>query len=370
MSLEVEKLSHLDNIAKRMEEYRLAIMLDEKKKMKEELQEQMNAPKFWDDQEKSKVVVGKLKAIKAEVDAWENLNHEVQDCFEMIELSAGENDPSIEKEIDEEISRLQNKFDAYELTMLLSGPNDQGGGILEIHAGAGGTESCDWANMLLRMYLRYAERNGYKAEILDMSEGEEAGIKSVSVEIPGSYVYGYLKAEIGVHRLVRISPFDANKKRHTSFASVDVTPIYDDIPDIEINPADLKIDTYRASGAGGQHVNTTDSAVRITHVPTGVIVQCQNQRSQYKNKDKAMALLKQKLYSLEEEKRRKESQSSYENKTDNGWGSQIRSYVLHPYQMIKDHRTGYEVGNVEPVLDGALEGFIEAYLRQKANQTK
>ena len=370
MSLEVEKLSLLDGIAKRMTEYRQAIMLDAKKIKKEELQTQMNGERFWEDQEKSKLVVGQLKAIKAEVDAWESLDLEIKDCFEMIELSAGENDLSVEKEIDTEITRLKAKFDAYELTMLLSGPNDQGGCILDIHAGAGGTESCDWANMLLRMYLRYAERNGYKAEILDFSSGEEAGVKSVSVEIPGSYVYGYLKSEIGVHRLVRISPFDANKKRHTSFASIDITPIYEDIPNIEINPADLKIDTYRASGAGGQHVNTTDSAVRITHVPSGIITQCQNQRSQYKNKDKAMDVLKQKLYALEEEKRRKETQRSYEDKTDNGWGSQIRSYVLHPYQMIKDHRTSFEVGNIEPVLDGALDGFIEAYLRQKASQTK
>lgn len=370
MSLAVEKLSSLDYIAKRMAEYRQAIMLDEKKKNKEELQTQMNTENFWNDQENSKQVVSKLKMIKAEIDAWEKLNFEVQDCFEMIELSAGENDPAIEKDIDKEIDRLKNNFDSYELTMLLSGSNDQGSCILEIHAGAGGTESCDWANMLLRMYLRYAERNGYKAEILDMQAGEEAGIKSVSIEILGSYVYGYLKAEIGVHRLVRISPFDANKKRHTSFASVDITPIFDEIPNIEINPADLKIDTYRASGAGGQHVNTTDSAVRITHVPSGVIVQCQNQRSQHKNKDKAMDILKQKLYSLEEDKRRLETQKSYESKTDNGWGSQIRSYVLHPYQMIKDHRTNFEVGNVDPVLDGALDGFIEAFLRQKANQTK
>lgn len=370
MPLEVEKISNLDHIAKRMQEYRVAILLDEKKKEKDDLQTQMNTDGFWEDQEKSKVVVSKLKSIKAEIDGWENLNHEIQDCFEMIELSAGENDKEVESEIEKEIIGLQKKFENYELTMLLSGPNDHGSGILEIHAGAGGTESCDWANMLLRMYLRFAERNGYKAEILDLSNGEEAGIKSVSVEIVGSYVYGNLKAEMGVHRLVRISPFDANKKRHTSFASVDITPIFDEIPDIEINPADLKIDTYRASGAGGQHVNTTDSAVRITHMPTGTIAQCQNQRSQHKNKDKAMDILKQKLYALEEEKRRKETQKSYDDKTENGWGNQIRSYVLHPYQMIKDHRTNFEVGNVEPVLDGALDGFIEAYLRLKANQTK
>lgn len=370
MAIETEKLSQLELIRKRMAEYRVSIKLDEKKKKLEDLQNEMNRPGFWDSPDSSKAVVGQLKILKAQVEAWEGLNKEISDCFEMVEISSGESDVKMEEEINLEIKRVNGKFENYELTMLLSGPHDQNGGILEIHAGAGGTESCDWANMLLRMYLRYAERNGYKAEILDLLEGEGAGIKSVSVEIPGSYVYGYLKAEMGVHRLVRISPFDANKKRHTSFASVDVTPLYDEIPNIEINPADLKVDTYRASGAGGQHVNTTDSAVRITHIPTGVIVQCQNQRSQYKNKDKAMELLKQKLYSLEEEKRRKDSQKSYDDKTDNGWGSQIRSYVLHPYQMIKDHRTDYEVGNVDPVLDGALDGFIEAYLRMRASQTK
>lgn len=370
MIIDTEKLNQLQAIKERMQEYRTSIKLDEKKKRLEELQNQMNQPGFWDIQDASKVVVGQLKLLKAQIDSWENLHKEIDNCVEMVDISSGEEDASMDQEILHEIEHLVKEFDNYELKMLLSGPQDGSGAILEIHSGAGGTESCDWASMLLRMYLRYAERNGYKAEILDILEGEGAGIKSVSIEIPGNYVYGYLKSEIGVHRLVRISPFDANKKRHTSFASVDVQPIYEDIPDIEINPADIKVDTYRASGAGGQHVNKTDSAVRITHIPTGVIVQCQNQRSQHKNKDKAMDILKLRLYSLEEEKRRKESQKSYDDKTDNAWGNQIRSYVLHPYQMIKDHRTDYEVGNVDPVLDGELNGFIEAYLRLRASQTK
>ncbi len=365
MALDSELLDLLDDMKSKMEAYRKSIKLDELKATRNDLQEKMNQDGFWNDPEGSKTTVQELKICKASIENWESLYKDIQNTYEMMELNAEEKDASIDDEIAKEIQNIEKEFQSYELKMLLSGANDSGSAILEVHAGAGGTESCDWASMLMRMYLRWAERNGYKAEIIDLLDGEEAGVKSASIEITGSYVYGYAKCEAGVHRLVRISPFDANKKRHTSFASIAITPIYAEIPDIEINPADLKIDTYRASGAGGQHVNTTDSAVRITHVPSGVVVQCQNQRSQHKNKDKAMDLLKMKLYSIEDEKRRKETQKSYDDKTDNSLGNQIRSYVLHPYQMIKDHRTDFEVGNIEPVLDGDLSGFIEAYLRQK-----
>ncbi|PCJ62531.1 MAG: peptide chain release factor 2 [Planctomycetota bacterium] len=368
MALEQEQIDLLGGLSEKMNDYKVTINYDKLKIQKDGFQSQMNVEGFWDDQETSKKVVIGLKSCKSSIDSWSGLNTEIKDCLELVDLYKEEKDDELGGEIELEIGTLKSKFDSYELTMLLSGPNDQDGAILEIHSGAGGTESCDWASMLFRMYLRWAERNGLKTEVLDMLNGEEAGIKSVSIEVKGDFAFGNLKTERGVHRLVRISPFDSNKKRHTSFASIDVTPIYDDIPEIEINPADLKIDTYRASGAGGQHINTTDSAVRITHAPSGVIVQCQNQRSQHSNKDKAMELLRIKLYSIEEDKRKKEVQDSYENKSDNSWGNQIRSYVLHPYQMIKDHRTNHEVGNVDPVLDGDINSFIESYLRLCAKQ--
>ena len=267
------------------------------------------------------------------------------------------------------INALAELVEDAELKMILGGKHDANNAILTIHSGSGGTESQDWAQMLYRMFSRYIERKGFKSEILDYQPGDEAGIKSVTLLVEGDYAYGYLKAENGVHRLVRISPFDANSRRHTSFASVLAVPELDDDIDIEINEKDLRIDTYRSSGAGGQHVNTTDSAVRITHIPTGVVVCCQNERSQIKNRDVAMKVLKSRLYELELEKQQKEQKALAGEKKEISWGSQIRSYVLHPYRMIKDHRTDFETGNVEPVLDGDLDGFIRAYLAASATSS-
>ena len=272
-------------------------------------------------------------------------------------------DPAMVKELEEEIHTFEKVFEKLKIQTLLSGEYDACNAIMTIHAGAGGTESCDWAGMLYRMYCRWAERKGYQVEVLDFLDGEEAGIKSVTIQINGENAFGYLKSERGVHRLVRISPFNANGKRQTSFVSCDVMPDIEEDLDIEINPDDLRIDTYRSSGAGGQHINKTSSAVRITHIPTGVVVQCQNERSQFQNKDKAMQMLKAKLYMLKQQANAEKLSDIRGDIKDIGWGSQIRSYVLQPYTMVKDHRTGFESGNVNAVLDGGLDGFISAYLK-------
>ncbi len=301
-------------------------------------------------------------AIQRAVGIWQGLKKEHGDIEALHELAEEAGDDSLEAEIETSLKRLEGNLESAELKAMLSGPSDFNNAILSINSGAGGTESQDWAGMLLRMYTRYADREGYKAEILDMQYGEEAGIKSATVLISGDYAFGYLKAEIGVHRLVRISPFDANKRRHTSFASVFVYPEVDEDIEIEIKEDDLKIDVYRASGPGGQGVNTTDSAVRLTHIPTGIIVQCQNERSQFKNKASAMKVLKSRLYELEQEKLEEEKRAMEKQKKKIEWGSQIRSYVLHPYQMVKDLRTQTEAGNVDAVLDGDLQEFIDAYL--------
>ena len=268
------------------------------------------------------------------------------------------------KHFKDDLTKLAARLGRLEFNSLLSEDVDINNAILSINAGAGGTESCDWAAMLLRMYFKWAEGRGFTIDTIDQMSGEEAGIKNVTVLVKGDYAFGFLKSESGVHRLVRISPFDSNKRRHTSFASVDVIPEVSDEIKIEINPADLKIDTFRAGGKGGQHVNKTDSAVRITHAPTGIITQCQNERSQFKNKEMALKLLKAKLYERQMQKKAKEVENAYDAKKDIEWGSQIRSYVLHPYKMVKDHRTDFEVGNAEAVLDGKLDGFIEAYLKR------
>ena len=280
-----------------------------------------------------------------------------------LELYEETEDADILAEAEGQVAQVQADLDAYEMKLLLSGPHDANNAILEIHPGAGGTESQDWGSMLLRMYQRWADKQGFKVTVLDYQDGEEAGIKSVTLEIEGHNAYGYLKSEKGVHRLVRISPFDSNSRRHTSFASVEVTPMLDDTIEIDINPDDLRIDTYRASGAGGQHINKTSSAIRITHIPTGIVTQSQSQRSQFQNRDLAMAMLKAKLYQLEEENKAKELAALKGEQKDIAWGSQIRSYVFHPYAMVKDHRTGYEVGNTGAVMDGDLNGFIDAYLK-------
>lgn len=308
--------------------------------------------------------------IEKSVVDWEELNSKVEDATVMLEMAWEEKDQSTFDELKKDLSQMDQRVNHLELKSLLSEELDGNSCYLSINSGAGGTEACDWAGILLRMYTRYSDDHDYKVEIVSMTEGEEAGIKSVTLHIDGPYAYGNLKAESGVHRLVRISPFDSNARRHTSFASVYCWPEVDEGIEIEIRDEDIRIDTYRASGAGGQHVNRTDSAVRITHEPSGVVVQCQNQRSQHANKDKAFKMLKAALYELELEKRRAEKAEAAGEKRANEWGSQIRSYVLHPYQMVKDHRTDFESGNPQAVLDGALDDFIESFLKDKALQQK
>jgi peptide chain release factor 2 len=293
---------------------------------------------------------------------WEHLHLQLEDQRLMLELAEAEADSAVGEEIATALTTLERDVAQAELARMLGGPDDEKNAILTIHAGAGGTESQDWAEMLLRMYLRWAERKGFKTQILDILAGEEAGLKSATVLIEGRYAYGYAKAESGVHRLVRLSPFDANNRRHTSFASVFVIPEIEDDIQVVINEADLRIETFRAGGHGGQHVNVTDSAVRIVHLPTGIVVQCQNERSQHKNRASAMKVLRSRLYELEKEKRAEKLEQYTQSKKDIAWGHQIRSYILHPYRLIKDHRTDLEVGNVEAVLDGDLDLFIEQYL--------
>lgn len=294
----------------------------------------------------------------------------MQDAKLMLDMAIEEDDQEIFKELDRESLRIENRARELELKGLLSNPEDLKNAILTIHPGAGGTESHDWAQMLMRLYLRWAERNGYKSEIMDLLPGEEAGIKSVTIEVKGEYAYGFLKSESGVHRLVRISPFDASGRRHTSFASVFVVPEVDEDVGIEIDPGDLRIDTFRASGAGGQHVNRTDSAVRITHIPSGIVVTCQSERSQYKNKSNAMKILKSRLYQKKLEEERAKQQELENKKTEIAWGNQIRSYVFQPYNMVKDHRTNHETGDVQRVMDGEIDDFIYAYLLKSPKTEK
>lgn len=322
---------------------------------------------FWDDKENARKKSRRLDQIKKRLKVISELEEKFDDAEVYLEL-AEEEDQSLKEELTLSFSELEKALEKLELKLRLNEPYDDHNAIVAIHPGAGGTESQDWAEMLLRMYTRWAEGNGYQIDTLDFSAGDEAGVKSVTLLISGDYAYGYLKGERGVHRLVRISPFDSSGRRHTSFASVDVMPELDDDLEVEIDENDLKIDTYRASGAGGQHVNKTDSAVRITHRPTGVVVQCQNQRSQHKNKEMAMKILKSKLVELKEEAQaEKVDELSGEHK-EIAWGSQIRSYVFHPYNMIKDHRTNFEEGNVDKVMDGYLDEFIDEYLKYKSRQ--
>jgi len=322
----------------------------------------MADPQFWNDQTSAQRTIQTLKALKARQAPILAFQQGLRDADELLALV----DPTESASLDQlarDLTTLEQQLEAVELQRLLGGEQDARDAIVSIHSGAGGTESCDWAQMLLRMYRQWADERGYTTELIDLLPGEEAGVKNATMIVKGPYAYGYLKAEEGVHRLVRISPFDANKRRHTSFASVDVIPEVDEEVPIEINPADLRIDVYRSSGKGGQSVNTTDSAVRITHLPTGLVVQCQDERSQLQNKTKAMQVLKSRLYELEQRKREEALEKDYQAKQKIEWGSQIRSYVLHPYTMVKDHRTEYETGNAPAVLDGKLDPFIEAYLK-------
>ena len=331
----------------------------------DELDKSMEEPGFWDDPEKSARLVREAKHLKDEVDTYRELEQEYEDIQVMIQMGYEENDASLIPEIQEMLDHFAETLEKMRMKLLLSGEYDSNNAILRLNAGAGGTESCDWCSMLYRMYCRWAEKKGFKTEVLDYLDGDEAGIKSVTVQINGENAYGYLRSEHGVHRLVRISPFNAAGKRQTSFVSCDIMPDIEEDIDIEINPDDIRIDTYRSSGAGGQHINKTSSAIRITHYPTGIVVTCQNERSQFQNKDKAMQMLKSKLYMLKQEEQAAKAAGIRGDVKDNGWGSQIRSYVLQPYTMVKDHRTGEESGNVDAVLDGALDGFISAYLRWK-----
>lgn len=334
------------------------------KKLKvEELEKTMEDQHFWDDAKESAKVIKEVKGLKDTIEAFSKLESLYEDVETLIEMGYEEEDESIVEEVKESFTQLEKQLDDMTVSTLLSDEYDKDNAILTIHAGAGGTESCDWASMLYRMYCRYADSKGFSYEVLDFLDGDEAGYKSVTLQISGENAYGYLKSERGVHRLVRISPFNAAGKRQTSFVSLDVMPDIDDDIDIEIKDDDLKIDTYRAGGAGGQHVNKTSSAVRITHIPTGIVVQCQNERSQFQNKDRCMKMLKSQLYVKAQQENAEKISGIRGEVSDNGWGSQIRSYVMQPYTMVKDHRTNAEVGNIQSVLDGNIDPFVNAYLK-------
>ncbi|GGC86512.1 peptide chain release factor 2 [Enterococcus wangshanyuanii] len=332
-----------------------------------EAENRMAEPGFWDDTETAQQLINETNIHKEKFQQFHQFADELEELELMSEMQQEEYDAETQTELEERLLALKEKLSIYELSLLLNEPYDKNNVIMELHPGAGGTESQDWGSMLLRMYTRWAESHGFQVEILDYQAGDEAGIKSVTLLIKGYNAYGYLKSEKGVHRLVRISPFDSAKRRHTSFCSVDIMPELDENVEIDINSDDLKIDTYRASGAGGQHINKTESAVRITHIPTGTVVASQAQRSQLKNREQAMGMLKAKLYQLEMDKKAQEAAALRGEQLEIGWGSQIRSYVFHPYSMVKDHRTNFETGNVQAVMDGDLDGFIDAYLKHQLN---
>ena len=334
-----------------------------KEKRIEELEREMEAPDFWDDAEESQKKMKELKYMKDDLQTYENLRTQMEDMETLIEMGYEENDPDLIPEIQEMLDEFQKSFDDIRVKTLLSGEYDSNDAIVTLHAGAGGTESCDWASMLYRMYTRWADKKGFSLEVLDYLDGDEAVIKSVTFEVRGENAYGYLKSEKGVHRLVRISPFNAAGKRQTSFVSCDVMPDIEEDVDVEIRDDDIRVDTYRSSGAGGQHINKTSSAIRITHLPTGIVVQCQNERSQHMNKDKAMQMLKAKLYLLKQQENEEKLSGIRGEVTEIGWGNQIRSYVMQPYTMVKDHRTSEETGNVDSVMDGNIDLFINAYLK-------
>jgi peptide chain release factor 2 len=328
-----------------------------------QLERQLSEPGVWDDSERAQELTKDLSSVKNEVETWESLSSHARELEGLLDLAAEDGDSDMIEGVELETGDLAQQFERLEMKLIMSGDHDQRGAILAIHAGAGGTDSQDWAEMLLRMYIRWAERSGYQANILDLSPGEEAGIKSVTVEIKGDYAYGHLKSERGAHRLVRLSPFDAAHRRHTSFSLVEVMPEVGDSVEVRINPDDLRTDYYRAGGAGGQHVNKTSSAVRITHVPTGIVASCQNERSQAQNRAVAMRILRARLLELELLKQQEEQARLKGEHVDGSWGNQIRSYVLHPYHQVKDLRSGVEKGDVDAVLDGDIDPFIEAYLR-------
>lgn len=362
--LSYEQKVKIEELEERFE--KLLKLIDREKLAKEleELEREMSNPNFWNDPKNASEINKKTQRIRKRLEELNDIEKMIEDLKVAVEFA--DEDEDMVEHIENVLPGLEKKIASTELLLLLNGKYDQNNAYLSIHPGAGGTESQDWAQMLFRMYVRWAEKKGFETDVVELQPGEEAGIKSATIHIRGDYAYGYLKYEKGIHRLVRISPFDASKRRHTSFASVNVLPELEDDIEIEIKPDDLRIDTFRASGHGGQHVNRTDSAVRITHIPTGIVVTCQNERSQLQNKATALKILKARLYELELEKRIKERQKIQGELKEIGWGNQIRSYVFHPYTLVKDHRTGYETSNGEVVLDGEIDGFIEAELHHFA----
>ncbi|WP_145379756.1 peptide chain release factor 2 [Staphylococcus cohnii] len=359
---------NLDAYNEKLEQLRGSLDLEEKEINIQEYEEMMTDPSFWDDQDKAQEIIDKNNALKSVVNAYRDLEANIEDMETTRELLLEEDDTSMKDDLEASVIHFQNELNQFELQLLLDGLYDANDAIIELHPGAGGTESQDWTNMLLRMYQRYCEQKGFKVEIADYLPGDEAGVKSVTMIVKGHNAYGYLKAEKGVHRLVRISPFDSSGRRHTSFASCDVIPQFNNTEiEVEINSDDITVDTFRASGAGGQHINKTESAIRITHHPTGIVVNNQNERSQIKNREAAMKTLKSKLYQLKIEEQEQEMAEIRGEQKEIGWGSQIRSYVFHPYAMVKDHRTNEETGKVDAVMDGDIGPFIEAYLRNQMN---
>jgi peptide chain release factor 2 len=336
----------------------------------EALEAKTSDPEFWSDPHKAQSTMRQIGALRDTINTWQQMAQKAADVEDLIGIAIAENDESLKSEVQQEIDSMISRFDQIEVQLMLDGPYDSRDAILAFHAGAGGTESQDWAQMLMRMYIRWAERRKYQSEVLDVSPGDEAGIKSAMLEIKGSFAYGNLKSEHGVHRLVRLSPFDADHARHTSFALVEVMPVAEERTDLQISPEDIRVDTFRSSGPGGQHMQKTSSAVRITHIPSGLVVSCQSERSQHQNKESALRVLYARLLELEIEKRAAEQAKIKGKRIDAGWGNQIRSYVLHPYKMVKDHRTEYETSNTVAVLDGAIDEFINAYLRSKVGEDK
>lgn len=363
--LQFEELKlKLEAMAPQIDDLAESIGLTQLKRQADELDAQAAAPGFWDDMETAKKVTQKTAILKAKIENYEKLHTEYQDTMTLIELANDEEDLSLLDECTEGFERIEKSIETQRLATLLSGEYDAKNAILTFHAGAGGTEAQDWASMLYRMYTHWAESHGFQYNILDYLDGDEAGIKSASIEIVGENAYGYLKGEAGVHRLVRISPFDASGRRHTSFSALEVIPEIDEDTEVEIRPEDIKMDVFRSSGAGGQHINKTSSAVRLTHIPTGIVVACQNERSQFQNRDKAMAMLKSKLVEIKEREHLDKIDDIKGTQMKIEWGSQIRSYVFMPYTLVKDHRTGYESGNIQAVMDGGIDGYINAYLKQ------
>ncbi len=360
MPLKPEQKSN--NIRTSWDSFEVIFDLEGKQAKLQELDELMAKPGFWDDAAKAAVILKERSALLSAVEEYRQQEKQLEDLEVLLDLALEEEDEAALRDVEAELRKMERAFRDWELRLLMAGEEDQKNAIVTIHAGAGGTEAQDWAEMLLRMYLRYAENKGFKTETIDLLPGDEAGVKSVTFSVSGPYAYGYFKSEHGIHRLVRISPFDASGRRHTSFAAVQVLPEVDEKIEIEISDKDLRVDTFRASGPGGQHVNKTSSAVRLTHLPTGIVVTCQSERSQHRNRELAMKVLRARLYDLEKRKREEKKQEIQEAQKEIAWGSQIRSYVLQPYRLVKDHRTSHEEGNVEAVLNGDLDAFVEAYL--------